>query len=61
MLIISGTLRDGYPHKEPEVMILEAVAGNTPIEGMTKAAEEYQKKYNQILGSLENTTNKPEN
>jgi len=25
-------------------MILEAVAGSTAIEGMTKAAEEYQKK-----------------
>ena len=37
-------LKDKIEPKELEVMILEAVAGSTAIEGMTKAAEEYQKK-----------------
>jgi len=37
-------LKDKIEPTELEVMILEAVAGSTAIEGMTKAAEEYQKK-----------------
>ena len=37
-------LKDKIEPKELEVMILEAVAGSTAIEGITKAAEEYQKK-----------------
>lgn len=52
-------LKDKIDPNDLEVMILEAVAGSTAIEGMTKAAEEYQKKATELRSKIHQQKLKP--